>query len=132
MEISRETKVLYFSELKIYDYIVKIDNYEEILGDEIKNFEKLTDKSFKIKIGSLPNISLFLEESKEEFCVKLKSSDVNMNFSIIINVNSIDDNSSKVNVNFVGKFSTMIEMMLKNPLEKFIDSLKNKLESLIF
>lgn len=132
MEISRETKVLYFSELKIYDYIVKIDNYEEILGDEIKNFEKLNDKSFKIKIGSLPNISLFLEESKEEFCVKLKSSDVNMNFSIIINVNSIDDNSSKVNVNFVGKFSTMIEMMLKNPLEKFIDSLKNKLESLNF
>ena len=41
MEISRETKVLYFSELKIYNYIVKIDNYEEILGDEIKNFEKL-------------------------------------------------------------------------------------------
>ena len=80
----------------------------------------------------MPNISLFLEESKEEFCVKLKSSDVNMNFSIIINVNSIDDNSSKVNVNFVGKFSTMIEMMLKNPLEKFIDSLKNKLESLNF
>jgi len=34
--------------------------------------------------------------------------------------------------NLTGKFSSMIEMMIKNPLEKFIDSLRNKIEDLKF
>ena len=49
MEIIRETKPLLYSSNKIYDYVIKIDNYEAILGDEIRNFEKLNENQFKIK-----------------------------------------------------------------------------------
>ena len=62
MEIIRETKPLLYSSNEIYDYVIKIDNYEAILGSEIKNFEKLNENQFKIKIGSMPNICLELVE----------------------------------------------------------------------
>ena len=132
MEIIRETKPLLYSSNEIYDYVIKIDNYEAILGNEIRNFEKLNENQFKIKIGSMPNISLELVEDNINSCVKLISNDSNLNFKILISINSIDEKSSVVNVKFDGKFSSMIEMMIKNPLEKFIDSLRNKIEDLKF
>ena len=132
MEIIRETKPLLYSSNEIYDYVIKIDNYEAILGNEIRNFEKLNENQFKIKIGSMPNICLKLVEDEVNCCVKLISNDSNLNFKILISINSIDEKSSVVNVKFDGKFSSMIEMMIKNPLEKFIDSLRNKIEDLKF
>jgi len=132
MEIIRETKPLLYSINEIYDYVIKIDNYEAILGNEIRNFEKLNENQFKIKIGSMPNICLELVEDNINSSVKLISNDSNLNFKILISINSIDENSSVVNVKFDGKFSSMIEMMIKNPLEKFIDSLRNKIEDLKF
>ena len=132
MEIIRETKPLLYSSNEVYDYVIKIDNYEAILGNEIRNFEKLSENQFKIKIGSMPNICLELVEDNINSCVKLISNDNNLNFKILISINSIDENSSVVNVKFDGTFSSMIEMMIKNPLEKFIDSLRNKIEDLKF
>ena len=132
MEISKQTNILQFSSLKIYDFIINIDNYKTILGDEISDFEKLSVNEFKIKIGSMPKISLELVENRPSSSVKLLSNDSNLNFQICITVDSVDKNSSVVCVKFEGKFSTMIEMMIKNPLEKFINSLKNKVEELDF
>jgi hypothetical protein len=132
MEISKQTNILQFSSSKIYDFIINIDNYKTILGDEISDFEKLSVNEFKIKIGSMPKISLELVENRPSSSVKLLSNDSNLNFQICITIDSIDNNSSVVYVKFEGKFSTMIEMMIKNPLEKFINSLKNKVEELDF
>ena len=132
MEISKQTNILQFSSLKIYDFIINIDNYKTILGNEISDFEKLSVNEFKIKIGSMPKISLELVENRPSSSVKLLSNDSNLNFQICITVDSVDKNSSVVYVKFEGKFSTMIEMMIKNPLEKFINSLKNKVEELDF
>ena len=80
----------------------------------------------------MPNICLELIENKANKSVKLISNDSNINFEILISINSIDENSSIVNVKFNGKFSSMIEIMIKNPLEKFIESLKNKIENINF
>ena len=132
MEISKQTNILQFSSSKIYDFIINIDNYKTILGDEISDFEKLSVNEFKIKIGSMPKISLELVENRPSSSVKLLSNDSNLNFQICITIDSIDNNSSVVYVKFEGKFSTMIELMIKNPLEKFINSLKNKVEELDF
>ena len=132
MEISKQTNILQFSSSKIYDFIINIDNYKTILGDEISDFEKLSVNEFKIKIGSMPKISLELVENRPSSRVKLLSNESNLNFQICITVDSVDKNSSVVYVKFEGKFSTMIEMMIKKPLEKFINSLKNKVEELDF
>ena len=60
MEIIKETKPISYSNNEIYDFVIKINNYEAILGSEIRNFEKLSENQFKIKIGSMPNICLEL------------------------------------------------------------------------
>ena len=130
MEINKESKEIPYSSEKIYTYIIDINNYENILKNEIKSFDKISENEFKIKIGSMPGIKLILEKNLTDEYVKLISNDSNFNFSIIIYVNQISEKSSKVNVKFIGSFSSMIEMMIRKPLENFIESLKNKIEEI--
>jgi hypothetical protein len=130
MEINKESKEIPYSSDKIYTYIIDINNYENILKNEIKSFDKISENEFKIKIGSMPGIKLILEKNLTDEYVKLISNDSNFNFSIIIYVNQISEKSSKVTVKFIGSFSSMIEMMIRKPLENFIESLKNKIEEI--
>jgi ribosome-associated toxin RatA of RatAB toxin-antitoxin module len=130
MEINKESKEIPYSSEKIYTYIIDINNYENILKNEIKSFDKISENEFKIKIGSMPGIKLILEKNLTDQYVKLISNDTTFNFSIIIYVNQISEKSSKVTVKFIGSFSSMIEMMIRKPLENFIESLKNKIEEI--
>ena len=132
MEIIKESNVIPYSSKKLYSYIIDIDNYEQILKDEIRSFDKLSENEFKIKIGNMPGINLLLSELPENNEVKLSSNDSNLNFYILIKIDAIEGNSSKIKVQFVGNFSSMIEMMIKKPLNAFIDSLKNKIENISF
>ncbi len=130
MEIIKESNVIPYSSEKLYSHIIDIDNYEQILKDEIRSFDKLSENEFKIKIGNMPGINLLLSELPENNEVKLSSNDSNLNFYILIKIDAIESNSSKIKVQFVGNFSSMIEMMIKKPLNAFIDSLKNKIENI--
>ena len=132
MEIIKESNVIPYSSEKLYSYIIDIDNYEQILKDEIRSFDKLSEKEFKIKIGNMPGINLLLSELPDNNEVKLSSNDNHLNFYILIKIDAIEGNSSKIKVQFVGNFSSMIEMMIKKPLNAFIDSLKNKIENISF
>ena len=132
MEIIKESNVIPYSSEKLYSHIIDIDNYEQILKDEIRSFDKLSENEFKIKIGNMPGINLLLNELPENNEVKLSSNDSNLNFYILIKIDAIESNSSKIKVQFVGNFSSMIEMMIKKPLNTFIDSLKNKIENISF
>ena len=132
MEIIKESNVIPYSSEKLYSHIIDIDNYEQILKDEIRSFDKLSENEFKIKIGNMPGINLLLSELSECNEVKLSSNDSNLNFYILIKIDAIESNSSKIKVQFVGNFSSMIEMMIKKPLNAFIDSLKNKIENISF
>ena len=130
MEINKESKEIPYSSDKIYTYIIDINNYENILKNEIKSFDKISENEFKIKIGSMPGIKLILEKNLTDEYVKLISNDSNFNFAITIYLNQISEKSSKVTVKFIGSFSSMIEMMIRKPLENFIESLKNKIEEI--
>ena len=132
MEIIKESNVIPYSSEKLYSHIIDIDNYEQILKDEIRSFDKLSENEFKIKIGNMPGINLLLSELTENNEVKLSSNDSNLNFYILIKIDTIESNSSKIQVQFVGNFSALIEMMIKKPLNAFIDSLKNKIENISF
>lgn len=132
MEIIKESNVIPYSSEKLYSYIIDVDNYEQILKDEIRSFDKLSEKEFKIKIGNMPGINLLLSELPDNNEIKLSSNDSNLNFYILIKIDTIESNSSKIKVQFVGNFSSMIEMMIKKPLNAFIDSLKNKIENISF
>ena len=94
MEIIKESNVIPYSSEKLYSYIIDIDNYEQILKNEIRSFDKLSENEFKIKIGNMPGINLLLSELPENNEVKLSSNDSNLNFYILIKIDAISTNQA--------------------------------------
>jgi len=58
MDLSRVTDRIKFKASTVYNYLNDPVNYESILIDEISEFSMINEKSFTIKIGRLPKISL--------------------------------------------------------------------------
>ena len=117
---------------KIYNYISDINNYELILGDEIKDFNIIDKEIFCIKIGGLPSIELKLETNDNEKSIKLLSSNPKMIFHFSFLVKKIDETNSEIEIEFNGEFSSMMEMMIKNPITKFTDEIATKISQVNF
>ena len=58
MNLSRATDRIKFKASTVYNYLNNPINYKSILIDEISEFSMINEKSFAIKMGSLPKISL--------------------------------------------------------------------------
>ena len=132
MKLTKETNTLNFKSKKIYSFISNIYNFEKILGNDIKDFTIINKQTFSAKIGSLPTINLKLELFDSEEKVKLVSSNPRMDFFFEFFVEKIDISKSKIKMDFFGNFSSMIEMMVKNPLNEFSQEIISKLDNIEF
>lgn len=132
MNLNKESNILNFPSEKIYKHISNINNFEEILGDDIKDFNVIDKEFFTIKIGSLPTINLKLELFENQKQVKLVSTNPKIIFYFKLSIEKIDDKKSKIKMNFTGKFSSMMEMMIKSPINKFADEIINKIDKIDF
>jgi hypothetical protein len=47
-------------------------------------------------------------------------------------VKKIDEKNSEINIEFTGQFSSMMEMMIKNPINKFTDEIAKKISQVDF
>ena len=132
MNLSRTTDVIEFKASTVYNYLNNPINYESILADEISEFSMIDAKSFAIKIGSLPKISLEHKSNVLERSTSLKSKNEKLSFVFNFKVSEIDESSCNIEINFKGEFSSMMQMMIKPPMNKFLDAISKKVISIDF
>ena len=129
MKITREIESLENNINSLINFFEEIKNYEKIFDEDITSFEVLNENTFRIKIGSFPNISLTHKKTSNN-SFSLKSRSDNFDFEIHINLSEINISSTKCQIIFNGNFSSMIEMMAKKPLENFLTNISKKIECL--
>ena len=78
----------------------------------------------------MPEIRLVVKEKQEFDKIVLGAASSKLNFSLTANINSVSDQSSEMQLLFNGDFNPMMAMMVKGPLQKFIDTLSEKAEKL--
>ena len=131
MDLSRVTDRIKFKASAVYNFLNNPVNYESILIDEISEFSMIDEKSFAIKIGSLPKISLEHNSNVLELSTSLKSNN-ELSFVFNFKVIEIDESSCNIEINFNGEFSSMMQMMIKPPMNKFLDEISKKVISIDF
>ena len=129
MEIIREIEGLENNISSLINFFKEIKNFEKIFAEDVASFEVLNENTFRIKIGSFPNISLIHKRTTRD-SFSLKSRSDNFDFEILINLSEINMTKTKCQIIFNGNFSTMIEMMAKKPLENFLNNITRKIEGL--
>tara|TARA_A100001011_G_scaffold400644_1_gene517109 strand:- start:15301 stop:15705 length:405 start_codon:yes stop_codon:yes gene_type:complete len=132
MNLSRITDRIKFKASTVYNYLNNPINYESILIDEISEFSVINENSFAIKIGSLPKISLEHNSNVFERSTSLKSNNEKLSFVFNFKVNEIDESSCNIEIHFMGEFSSMMQMMIKPPMNKFLDAISKKVISIDF
>ena len=129
MKITREIKGLENNISSLINFFKEIKNFEKIFVEDVASFEVLNENTFRIKIGSFPNISLAHKRTTRN-SFSLKSRSDNFDFEILINLSEINKTTTKCQIIFSGNFSAMIEMMAKKPLENFLNNITSKIEGL--
>ncbi len=110
------------SSKEIFDYLSKVENFEHIMPKNIDKFEASKD-SFLFALKGMPEIELKLEEVEAPKKIVLGSASEKFPFNLTADIEEASDSSSNVQLLFDGQFNPMVAMMVKKPLQKFIDTL---------
>lgn len=117
----------------VYEYLADFTHFSMVANDKIENFKATQDRcSFTIKgmtdmglkiISRLPNESITISNDTDI------PSSMPLNFLIIFEFERVEPYVTKVIVKMELDANPMIAMMVKKPLEKFVNSLADGMKT---
>lgn len=110
----------------VYDFLMNVENFEQIMPESKQKFEKLSDEKFLFQLKGMPEIVLKQKESTAPSTVVLGAASDKLPFTLTAN---IEDNGTDADVQLVfdGQFNAMMGMMIKGPIQNFINALSENL-----
>ncbi len=118
------------SDNDLFEFLADVNNFEQLMPENIEKFEVYTSNSFLCVLKGMPEIRLKLQEQVRSTKIILGSDLDKFPFTLTKNISKLDEGSSEIQLIFSGKFNPMISMMLKSPLQKFINTLTDNIEKL--
>lgn len=111
------------SQQELFNFLTNVKNYEQLMPESKEKFEVKSEDRFLFALKGMPEIELEIKETREPELIVLGSTSEKFNFSLSIHVESQGEKQSEAYMEFDGKFNTMMSMMVKGPLKKFINTL---------
>lgn len=116
------------SQEELYHFLSDFKNFSQLMPENTDKFE-ITDDGFLFALKGMPTIKLKLQEKTPFNKIVLASASEQFPFTLTANIQQNGD-KAKANFEFEGKFNPMISMMVKKPLQKFINTLSENIEKL--
>ncbi|PID69024.1 MAG: orotate phosphoribosyltransferase [Flavobacteriales bacterium] len=116
------------NQTEVFNFLSNVKNYEQLMPENIDKFEAINDQ-FIFALKGMPEITLQLQETHPNDKVVLGSTSNKFPFTLTGTIKEDTSNSSQkgdnctVQLVFDGKFNPMMSMMIKNPIQKFINTL---------
>jgi len=114
----------------IFEFLTDLNNFEGLMPENKEKFE-VDGESFIFKLkGGMPEIRLVLQEKVAYNKIILGAASSKLAFTLTLDINEVDENSSENQLFFNGDFNPMMAMMIKTPLQKFINTLSENMAKL--
>ncbi|MDR6301521.1 SRPBCC family protein [Mesonia maritima] len=130
MHLESNVSTVNKSQKETFDFLTEVSNYEKIMPESIQKFEILDKDSFLFQLKGMPEIALEIQEKNPNDLVILGAKSDKLSFTLKADIKALDENSSQVQLLFDGEFNSMMAMMIKSPLKKFINTLSENLGNL--
>ncbi len=116
---------------KIYRFLLNFDNLKNLIpGDKIKNWQTLED-SCRFTVEGLGNTGVKILEKEPFKLIKLTGIDTDKyNFFFWIQLKQVAENDTRVRLTMHAELNQMMQMMAKNPLKNFLDTLVDQLSKI--
>ena len=130
MNLESEKVRVQKSQQELFDFLTNVENYEIIMPESKEKFEVKSADTFSFALKGMPEIELQIKETREPEFIVLGSTSDKFNFSLDVVIEPAGPDSSDAQMFFHGKFNTMMSMMVKGPLKKFISTLADNVSRL--
>lgn len=115
----------------LFEKLCIIENFKKIMPENVSKFEILDSDTFIFSLKGMPSIKLVIGEKKAPSLITLNSSESKISFSLKAELKKIDDDNCTFSIEFNGDLNPMIQMMVKTPLQSFINDLSANASSLV-
>ena len=123
MELESEKVRVQKSQQELFNFLTDVENYEKIMPESKEKFEVKSKDAFSFALKGMPEIQLQIKETRPPEFIILGSTSDKFDFSLDVVIEKAGENESLAQLFFHGKFNSMMSMMVKGPLKKFINSL---------
>jgi putative sterol carrier protein len=129
MNLESKKTIIQKSQKDFFEFLSNLRNFEQLMPENNEKFE-IDGDSFIFSLKGMPEIRLVIKEKQEFNKVVLGAASSKLDFSLTAIIDSISENSCETQLLFKGDFNPMMAMMVKKPLQKFIDTLTEQAEKL--
>jgi len=130
MNLESPSKIIDKPAEEVYNFLMNIENFESLMPENTR-FEKISDSRFLFALKGMPEIVLDLKDSTPHSKVILGAASDKLPFTLTANINSIEAAKTEVDLAFEGQFNSMMSMMVKAPITKFIETLVSNMNGVI-
>ena len=130
MKLNSNSTHLNISDATLFEKLCAIENFKLIMPENISKFEILDQSTLIFSLKGMPPIKLIFGEKHSPSLITLNSSESKINFSLSAHIKKIDENSCEFSLEFNGDLNPMIQMMVKTPLQSFINDLSKNTSKL--
>lgn len=110
-----------------FQFLSDVKNFEKLMPDNISKFEVIDQDTFLFALKGMPEIVLKKKETIPPNKIVLGAAGGKLDFSLTGHIHEVTEDSSKVQLHFEGDFNAMMAMMIKGPINKFLETLASNL-----
>jgi carbon monoxide dehydrogenase subunit G len=107
----------------VFNFLTTIENFEQLMPENISKFELLDNETFLFALSGMPEIVLKKKSLESPHTIILGAAGGKIDFSLSAQIESTTETKSEVKLTFEGDFNAMMAMMIKAPISKFIETL---------
>jgi hypothetical protein len=130
MTLESPKKIIDKSAQYLFEALSEVKNFERLMPETIAKFEVTDADSFIFGLKGLPEIKLRMKEKTPNSKVVLGAASDKLPFTLTANIKEITENQSEVGLLFEGEFNPMMAMMIKGPINKFLENLSQNMDKL--
>ena len=114
----------------LFNALNDVKNFEKLMPENIAKFEVIDENCFEFGLKGMPEIKLVKKGGTPNSQIVLGAASSKLPFTLTGNLNAVDADNTEVQLTFEGEFNTMMAMMVKGPITKFIETLASNMNKL--
>lgn len=128
MKIESKIGTILQPDKKIFDFVSNFKNFQNLIpADKVKNWES-TEEECSFEVEGLGKTGMKIIEKEASKLVKITSSDTSpFHFFLWIQLKQLAENDTRVKITIEPKINAMMQMMVKKPLQTFVDTLVDQM-----
>ncbi len=123
MKLESPKIVIDKSPKEVFDFLFEMKNFEKLMPENTSKFEAVGNDGFIFALSGMPEIEVQKKETIAPNKIVLGSAGGKLDFNLTAFITEVSETSSEAQFVFTGEFNSMIGMMIKGPISKFIQTL---------